>query len=93
MPEGVESRRIGRQELERLIPGDLEHQIEAFIEHYNHRRYHESLNNVTPADAYFGGPAPSSNEGRSSDRPSSIGACSTASLPPNINPQTRPALR
>ena len=48
---------------------DLEHQIEAFIEHYNHRRYHESLNNVTPADAYFGGPASSSNEGKgSSDR-------------------------
>ena len=29
-------------------------QIEAFIDHYNHRRYHESLGNVTPADAYFG---------------------------------------
>jgi putative transposase len=37
-----------------FLPGDLEAQIEAFVEHYNHRRYHESLNNVTPADAYFG---------------------------------------
>ena len=37
-----------------FMPGDLEAQIGAFIEHYNHRRYHESLDNVTPADAYFG---------------------------------------
>ena len=37
-----------------FLPGDLEGQIEAFVEHYNHRRYHESLDNVTPADAYFG---------------------------------------
>lgn len=36
------------------MPGDLEAQIGAFIEHYNHERYHESLGNVTPADAYFG---------------------------------------
>ena len=36
------------------LPGDLDAQIEAFVEHYNHQRYHESLNNVTPADAYFG---------------------------------------
>ena len=37
-----------------FLPGDLERQIEAFVEHYNHRRYHESLDNVTLADAYFG---------------------------------------
>ena len=37
-----------------FYPGDLEAQINAFIEHYNHRRFHESLKNVTPADAYFG---------------------------------------
>ena len=37
-----------------FLPGDLETQVEAFVEHYNHQRYHESLNNVTPADAYFG---------------------------------------
>ena len=36
------------------LPGDLEAQVDAFIEHYNHRRYHESLGNLTPADVYFG---------------------------------------
>jgi putative transposase len=37
-----------------FLPGDLEHQIEAFIDHYNNDRYHESLKNLTPADVYFG---------------------------------------
>jgi len=37
-----------------FLPGDLIQQIEAFIEHYNHQRYHESLRNLTPADIYFG---------------------------------------
>jgi transposase InsO family protein len=37
-----------------FLPGDLEAQVEAFVDHYNHRRCHESLRNPTPADVYFG---------------------------------------
>ncbi|MGY3238186.1 putative transposase [Bradyrhizobium sp. USDA 4472] len=36
------------------LPGDLERQVGAFVEHYNHVRYHESIDNLTPADVYFG---------------------------------------
>ena len=37
-----------------VLPSDLEAQIGAFVEHYTHQRYHESMNSVTPADAYVG---------------------------------------
>ena len=36
------------------LPGDLERAIGDFVEHYNHRRYHERLDNLTPADVYLG---------------------------------------
>ena len=36
------------------LPRDLEAQVGAFVEHYNHWLYHESLGNLTPADVYFG---------------------------------------
>jgi len=36
------------------LPGALEEAVGAFVMHYNHHRYHESLGNLTPADVYFG---------------------------------------
>jgi len=36
------------------LPGELEQQLTIFVDHYNNHRYHESLDNCTPADVYFG---------------------------------------
>ena len=35
-------------------PDELVDQIDLFIEYYNHQRYHEALNNLTPVDVYCG---------------------------------------
>jgi putative transposase len=37
-----------------FLPSDLEARIGAFVDHYNHHRFHESLGNLTPADVYHG---------------------------------------
>ena len=60
------------------LPGDLERQIGAFVEYYNNERYHESLNNVTPADVYFGRDKDIIRERKKIKRPPSISvACNT----------------
>jgi transposase InsO family protein len=35
------------------LPQELEQKIKEFVDYYNNERYHESLNNLTPADAEY----------------------------------------
>ena len=36
------------------LPGELEEHIRRFVDYYDHERYQESMNNLTPADVYYG---------------------------------------
>jgi len=36
------------------LPSELQEHLQQFITYYNHERYHESLNNLTPADVFYG---------------------------------------
>lgn len=35
------------------LPQELEQRISEWVQYYNHQRYHESLDNCTPAQVYF----------------------------------------
>ncbi|WP_227699033.1 integrase core domain-containing protein [Spirosoma radiotolerans] len=35
-------------------PDELRKRLTEWVDYYNHQRYHESLENVRPADAYWG---------------------------------------
>ena len=35
-------------------PDELTDQLDLFVDYYNNDRYHEALNNLTPADVYYG---------------------------------------
>lgn len=37
-----------------FLPGELEEAIRQWVDHYNNERYHESLGNIKPVDAYTG---------------------------------------
>jgi len=81
-PDAGQDRGAGHQTLKthparELLPaGDLEQKIGDFVTHYNHLRYHESINNLTPAEVYFGrGQTSCWNEKGSNATPSKPDAC------------------
>jgi len=68
-----------------FLPGDLEAQVAAFVDDYNHRRYHESIDNLTPPTSTTAVGQPSwPNENGSSDRPLPTLACSSGCRLPDV---------
>ena len=73
------------------LPGQLEAQVDAVVEHYNHHRYHKSLHNSHPPTSTAVDHRPScSSANASRNRHSDNDACSTSNKPPNINSVDEP---
>ena len=71
-----------------FLPGDLEAQIEAFVERYNHAAITRASTISRPPTSTSDAAKPSCcNEKGSSERPSNSGACSIAKQPPKMTNQ------
>ena len=76
-----------------FLPGDLEAQIAGFVDHYNHRRYHESLGNLTPRRRLLRAARPSCCKGKGSNaKPSPSDACFIAKQPHKMTTLMGPSL-
>ena len=75
---------------QRWMAGQLEAWIEAFVAHYNHLHYHESIDNLTPAGVYFGhGQTILLEREGSNAKPSNTDACITKLTQPKIKPDAQ----
>ena len=74
--------------------GQLEQRLAEFVDYYNLRRYHESLDNLTPADVYFGRAQTILTRRESTSKPSSYDAGCIISLQPQLQLRwTKPSLK
>ena len=71
-----------------VFSDDLEAQVVAFVDHYNHRRYHESISNLTPADVNVGRGQTRLVETRKDQTRHNQTALIATSAPSRLNQQT-----
>jgi len=70
-----------------FLPGQLEAAVATFVDPYNHRRYQESIGDLTPADVDYGATRPSPRQGtRSRNSPSETAAGAIRAEQHNLNP-------
>jgi hypothetical protein len=68
------------------LPGEREARIEVFVARYNHPRYHGSIDNPTPVDAYFWRGLTIQERQVIKRKPSNTDHCFAKLTQPNIKP-------